>query len=58
MVQWLRCCAFIARNTDLILGQGAKILYAKWHGHKIEEKKEKCVPAKGAKKPEIKGPTH
>ena len=42
----------------MILGQGAKILYAKWHGHKIEEKKEKCVPAKGAKKPEIKGPTH
>ena len=40
-VKCLRLHASIAEGTIFIPGQGTKVLYAAWHGQKIEEKK-KC----------------
>ena len=39
MVQWLRLCTSMARDTGLVPGQGIKILHAEWHGQKGGKKK-------------------
>ena len=40
VVQWLRLHTSKAGGTSLILGWGAKILHAKWHGQKRERRVE------------------